>query len=123
MQQLLQYILDRLMTLWPFVMVREWNIALLVRGGKILRELGPGIWWRWPFIDEIRYCTRTECVVDLATAAIETRDGKAMAISANMAYRVTSAAKVWRTVFDMDDSLTRLALGRIASHVAGLRAA
>jgi regulator of protease activity HflC (stomatin/prohibitin superfamily) len=123
MQQLLQYILDRLMTLWPLYVVREWNTAVLVRGGKIKRELLPGIGWRWPFLDEVLSSPRTECVVDLSTAAIETRDGIAVALSANMAYRITSLAKLWRTVYDMDDSLSRLAIGRIASHVACLRAA
>ena len=122
MQQLLQYILERLMALWPLSVINEWRQGILVRGGKIVKELSPGIHWRWPFLDAVLTFPRTECVIDLGTAAVETRDGIAVAVSANVAYRVRSVAQVWRSVWDMDDSLSRLAIGRIASHIGGIRA-
>lgn len=118
MQELLRWILDRLLWLWPLFKVRQWQRAIVVRNGIIIAEPDPGLHWRWPGVDEIRTCARCECVVNLPTAAIETSDGVAVAVSANIAYVVESMTVNYLAVWDIDDSLVNLAIGRIASYIS-----
>lgn len=118
MQELLHFLLDQFWELCPLFRVEEWELGMLVRGGKILRELAPGIHWKVPYLDEIKTHTSAEVVIDLATAAVETSDGIPFAVSANIAYCMESIAANYRAVWDGEESLQRLALGRIASYLA-----
>ena len=118
MLDLVRFLLDGLLLLWPFVIVDEWEHAMLVRRGIITRELGAGIHFRWPLLDRVETYPRVEQVEDLYVAVVETSDNIPFAVSANIAFRMVSLPQNWRAVYDSDESLTRLAIGRIASTIA-----
>lgn len=115
MQELIKFILDRLLALWPLALVNEWQLAMLVRNGRIMRDLGPGLHWRWPLVEQVTTWARTEISLDLPTAAITTADGVAVAVSANLGFRVVDLARCFRTVWNVQDSIGTIALGRIAA--------
>lgn len=123
MQQLIQFLLDRLLMLWPIARVGEWQLAMLVRGGHIVRELAPGLCWRIPLLDQVMTYPATEISIDLDAATVETADGIAYTVSANISYRMVSMARNWRTVWNLDVSLGRVALGRLASFVSTVQSA
>lgn len=118
MQELLRWLLDRLLALSPIIRVYEWRFAMLVAGGIIKRELAPGLHWRLPIYHELVTVPRYEQVIDLATAVVETSDGVPVAVSANMAYIVEDVVTSYRAVWDLEGSLTNLSLGCIASYIA-----
>jgi regulator of protease activity HflC (stomatin/prohibitin superfamily) len=118
MQALIDFIIRNLMSLWPIVRVNEWQVGMVVRAGRIQRELPPGLHWRWWFIEEVKTWPGNEVALDLDTAAVTTSDGHAIAVSANIGYRVISLRDMWRGLWNTEASLGKLALGIIATECA-----
>ncbi len=123
MQELIKFILDRLLALWPLRRVDEWQLGLMVRGGIIQRELGPGLHWTVPLWDQVKTYPNTEISVDLEAATVETADGQIYTVSANVSYRMTSIEAYWRAVWNLELNLARVARGRLASFLATAKSA
>lgn len=119
MQAFIDFLIRNLMALWPVARINSWQQGIRVRFGIITEELGPGLHWRWPFADEVKRWPDTEITVDLPVGAITTSDGRAVAISANLSYRMVSMRTNWLAVQNCDASLVNLSLGIIATTCAG----
>jgi regulator of protease activity HflC (stomatin/prohibitin superfamily) len=117
-QALIEFLLRQLKAFWPLAVVPEWQRAIRVRRGLIVGEVGPGLRWRWIFLEEIRTWPRSEVAIDLGTAAVTTTDGQSVAISANLGYLLVDMALCWRTLWSMESSLGKLALAVLASAVS-----
>lgn len=118
MQAFLDFVIRNLLALWPIARVYEWQLGMIVRGGKIQRELAPGLHWRWWFFDEVKTWPRTDIGLDLATGNITTCDGVPVSVSANMTYRMTSIATNYRRLWSTENSLKLISLGHLASYCA-----
>lgn len=118
MQALVDFVVRNLLALWPVARIYSWQHGLLLRGGIIRRTLGPGLHWRWWFLEEVKNWPANDMAVDLETAAVTTADGKAVAISANLTYRCVDVAAFYREVWNTETTLQRVALGEIATHCA-----
>jgi regulator of protease activity HflC (stomatin/prohibitin superfamily) len=118
MQALIDFIIRNLLQLWPIARVYSWQQGMRVRRGVIREELGPGLHWRWWFIDEVNTWPATQQALDLATASITTTDGVAVSISANVAYRMISIRLMWLHVWNTQKTLGQLVLGEIATQCA-----
>lgn len=115
MQALIDFLMANLRALWPIARVYAWEQGLLVRCGHAKRELAPGIHWRWWFIDEVFRQVATEFTVELKPASITTRDGRAVALGANLSYRIVSIRKLWMNCAYFADSVKNLALGQLTT--------
>lgn len=118
MQALIDFVVRNLLQFWPVARVYAWQQGLRVRGGRIREELGPGLHWRVPFLDEVQTWPATEQAYDLETAAVTTADGVEIAISANLALQLTSIRQLYGTVWSAERTVCRLAIGEIASYCA-----
>lgn len=118
MQALIDFIIRNVLQLVPFARVYEWQVGMMVRKGRIQRDLAPGIHWRWWFIDEARTWPRVECVVSLSTGAVTTADGESIAIDGNIGYAMVDIAKAFRRVWNTEASVKALAMGIICSTIA-----
>jgi len=118
MQALIDFIIRNLLALWPIAQVDEWKCAMMVRNGKIHRPLPPGLHWRWWFIEKKIDYPKTEVVLSLATCSITTSDGKAIAVDANLGYRLVDLATNYRTIWNAELTLKAMAAGVICSDLA-----
>ena len=119
MQALVDFIVRNLLALWPIARVYEWQVAMLVRGGFIVRPLGPGLHWRWLFIEEVMTWNATANALDLAAGAVTTTDGRRVTISANCRYRIVDIAAYYRNVWSTKESLGCTLLGILCTSCAG----
>lgn len=115
MQALINFIIANLKAIWPVSRVYDWERGLLIRGGIIRRELEPGLHLRWSILEEVYRANCNEQTVHLPTASITTSDGKSVAVSANIAYRVLSPRTLWKAVTNIERSLTNVALGFLST--------
>src|SRR5688500_17486861 len=118
MQALIDFIIRNLLALWPITRIDQWQQGLLVHGGIVKRELGPGLHWRWWFVEEVKKWPANTVCVDLATAAITTTDGVPDAVSANVMYHMTSIRLMWLNIWNTEHTLKNVALGVIATTCA-----
>lgn len=118
MQALIDFIIRNLLALWPIARVYEWEQGMVIRGGRILRELPAGLHWRWWFIDEVKKWPANHIGLDLQTGSIVTSDGEPISVSANISYRMASISTMYRTLWNCEQTLTLIAAGQIASDCA-----
>jgi regulator of protease activity HflC (stomatin/prohibitin superfamily) len=118
MQALIDFIIRNLLQLWPIARVYEWQVAIMVRRGKIHRSLSPGLHWRWWFFDEARTYPAAECVVALAAGALTTADGRSIVVDGNIGYRMVDMARNYRACWNIEKSLAGLAAGVLCSELA-----
>jgi regulator of protease activity HflC (stomatin/prohibitin superfamily) len=118
MQALIDFIIRNLLALWPIARIYDWQVGMVVRGGRITRELGPGLHFRWWFIDEVKTYPSTDIGLDLPTGSITTLDGVPISVSANLTYRMTSIAQAWRSLWNCENTLKLIAIGELTSYCA-----
>jgi regulator of protease activity HflC (stomatin/prohibitin superfamily) len=117
-QALIDFIIRNLMALWPIARVDAWENGVIVRNGRIIRTLKPGIHWRWWFIEQVKTAWSTELTIDLPNASIMTTDGESIIVSANIAYIIESIEKLWTTLSNSTDTIKNVSLGFLASECA-----
>lgn len=118
MQALIDFIIRNLLAVWPIVQVDEWQAGMMVRKGRIHRPLGPGLHWRWLFIEKRIQWPRSEVVISLPTSSITTADGKAIALDANIGYRLVDIIRCWRNVWNLERSIAAAAAGIMCTELA-----
>lgn len=118
MQAFFQFLIDHFLKLWPVVRVYSWQQGLHVRGGKIKGEKGEGLHLICPLYDEVFKTVTTMQAYDLPSAAVTTKDGTSIVVSANICYRVVSIHKFWTTTWDAFNTVTKCAIGEIATMCA-----
>lgn len=106
---LIENIAINLMDMLPFAIVRENEGGVFLRCGKYKRTLDPGMYWTWPFIDEVQVLDITTQVINLPNQSV----GK-MAISGAIEYFVENPRKALLEVQNFDVSLQNLAMAAIA---------
>jgi regulator of protease activity HflC (stomatin/prohibitin superfamily) len=119
MQALVDFIVRNLMALWPVALVKEWEIAVMMRNGRIHRSLGTGLHWRWLFIEECKTWPSQEIVIDLPVGSCTTADGHTLTVSANLGYKVADYTTYLRSVWNGEASIKATAIGFLTSTVAG----
>lgn len=120
MQALINFIISNFKAIWPLFRVNEWQQAMLVRGGRIRREVSAGVHWKVPCLDEVMVWPRNEVALDLPTGSVTTVDGQSVTISANLSYRMVSIATMWRSMWNTENTLKLKAAGHITSECGAL---
>lgn len=81
-------------TFLVFTVVDAWEKGVVLRLGKPVRDVGPGLRWHWPL--HIERVLVTSCAwetADLPAQSLATKDEAEIAISAVLTYRVNDARK------------------------------
>jgi len=115
-----QWLLERLKDWWPIRIVDADEQGVKFSGGKDVSLLPPGPHVFFPHWQKIEKVNVKYQEVDCLTQALESSDGVAFLISANVGYEIIDAVK-WRTeVQSFDATIERLVRGIIAEVAASL---
>lgn len=118
MQAFIDFLIKNLLKLWPIARVYEWDAAFRCRNGIIREPLGPGLHWRWWFVDEVMTWPSTEMSAVLASGVITTTDGTAVIVSGNVRYRITDYILCRRRIFDNAATFRRNIFGQLCTECA-----
>ena len=99
---LVQKFIEFIREFWPVYICNEWERAVILRGGKFWRVVGPGIYLVVPFFWEFRpeSTVRTTYVTGLQT--IDTKDGGSLTFSASVQLEVVDLRLAMLTVNEYD---------------------
>ncbi len=98
----------------PLRTVRSYQLGVREVFGVAKRTLRPGVWLHIKFIFEVFPIDAAEQGLNLPTQSVTTKDGVAVAVSANISYDITDAATVHATVLNLDTTLVYEAMRTIA---------
>lgn len=108
-------LLDVVISLWstlvPWVVVDEWERAVILRVGKFHREVGPGLHWKIPGVDEPHKVTIVTFVQDLSAQSVGP-----LVFRAVLSYRITDAKKSYLEVSNVRDALQDAALAALSKY-------
>lgn len=103
----------------PCTVLDEYEGGVVLRWGRLDREIGPGFHWLFP---PIMYRALTEVVVtqphNLVAQSLTTRDDVPIVISAVITSRVSDVAKLLLEVEGREQAIADSTLGVVASCVA-----
>ena len=118
MEALIAAVWGIVLEFWPWTIIDQWELAVLVRRGKIRRIMKPGLRVCWPFIDRKLTEPATLQTVNIQDQTMVTLDRVNASVSGVIQYRVLDLALLWLTVHDHDEAIANVALTAIASHIA-----
>lgn len=112
-----EQIINFIKEFWPLYIVRQNELAIFLRCGKWKRNIGPGLYFRIPFIEEIESVVSKTQIVNLTNQSLTSEDGMSVAISGAIEYSISNPRKCLLDVQDFDESLVNLCLISIAKIV------
>ena len=97
-----------------FTIVNQYEAGVLLRYGKYVRTVAPGLVWQWPIVDTVLTDNVVPTTTNLDTQILTTSDGKTVLIGAVLRWRIEDVKKVLLELEDPDDVLFDTAYGMIA---------
>lgn len=100
-----------------FVIVQPWQTALIVRNGKIKKEVSGGIYFKLPYFDSVFIQENRLRVVMFSIQTVTSKDNHAITISTSLGYSIDSIQKLYKTLYHPETTLGNIAMGFIADYI------
>jgi regulator of protease activity HflC (stomatin/prohibitin superfamily) len=100
-----------------FVIVQPWQNALIVRNGKIRKEVSGGIYFKIPYFDSVFVQENRLRVVLFSIQTLTSKDGQAITISTSLGYSINSIQKLYKSLYHPETTLGNIAMGFLADYV------
>lgn len=113
----LAQVLQNLMVLMPFCIVRTYQLGVRWRLGKHPITLQAGPHWKLWVYHQVEITDVVDEVIELPTQSVITADEKLVCFSTNIGYRVVDVVKHWHSVQDFHESTRALAMSHLAERV------
>lgn len=112
-------IIDAISTLfqWWFV-VTPWEKAVRVRGGKRVKVVGEGIYFKIPFFDSVYIQNTKVRVVDLPVQTITTQDKHTLTVSSIVGYCIDDILTLYNSLYHPDSTIANIVMGRISEYIS-----
>lgn len=111
LEKLLEFVVQLWEQITPVFFVKEYEGALLFRGGRFRKELSPGVHWKVPWYDDIDKYVVATTTFALPAQSVVTRDGKSVVIKSRVKYKVTNLRIYGVKVTDALDALSDMICG------------
>ncbi len=89
--------------------VKQYEIGVLFRLGRVIGERDPGLNWIVPFIDQLHRVSLRIVTMPIQSQGIITRDNVSVDVSAVAYFRVTDATKSVIAIEDVDSAINQIA--------------
>ena len=114
---LVEMILQNLMSLLPFVIVKSYQAGIRWTLGRNPIELKPGPHWKIWLLHSATVYELCDDVVDLPVQSVITKDEKLVCFSVNIGYRIVDVVAHGCNVQDFVESTAGLAMTHLAQRV------
>jgi len=114
-----QWIIDLVQGLKFWFLVEPWEKAVLVRGGKKTKVVGPGFHWKIPEFDFVYIVNTRLRLAPTTTQIISTKDGKVVTLGVSLGFSISDPLLSLSTYLHPENSLTVLVHNHVADYVAG----
>jgi len=112
-EKLVDFLLGFLDQLLPFKVINQTDKGVLLRFGKFIRIIEPGIHFKIPFADEITPHTVLWTTQSLPAQSLTTKDGKDVVVKAVIKYRIINVETFLLEVWDAIDAISDMTQGII----------
>ena len=101
----------------PFVVVYDYESAVVFRLGQYDRTLAPGFHWKWPFVESVvsEHTARTTLALEPQT--VTTQDDKTVTVQGIVRYRIVDVRPFVIEIGDQHDVLRDTSMGAVLKSV------
>ena len=101
--------------LLPLFIIDEWEHAIVLRGGRFLKVVKPGFYWKIPFFDSVwRHNVITQSI-DIPPQSVTTADNKNVVVKGIIRFNISDIKLFLTTITEPKDVLTDTTGGMIRS--------
>jgi len=111
--KLIDWLVSLVNEIKPFFIIKEYEEAVRLRGGKYSKSFKKGFYLKIPFYDEIIAQHVVITTLDLPSQSLVTKDGKNIVIKAIVKYKIYDVKIFLLEVYDAKDALSDVAQGII----------
>src|SRR5690349_1327847 len=116
--KLIEFLTSVLDKILPFWIVKQWQGAVRLRGGKYVSTLGPGLYVKWPFLDEIYVTHVVTTTLTTPAQSLTTKDGKQIVTKGVIKYKVNDVTLYLLKIYDSKDALSDTSQGIVKEQIS-----
>lgn len=120
LDNLVDALLNNLMALMPFVVIKNYQRGCRWKFGKNPEELQPGFHWRIYLYHEIEVMTVVQDAFNCSTQSVVTKDNKLVCFKVGFTYVITDVVKHYCNVNEFANSLIVMSKMHLAKKVRAL---
>lgn len=108
--------IERLLTWW--IVVNPWESAVRVTFGKKMRVLAPGMWFKIPFVHNVRVQSVRLRVITCGLQTVTSKDGTTITVRLVIGFSIEDIAKLYNSLDSPDLTMANFAMGETADLIA-----
>ena len=113
----LHTLIDFFSFLWPFHIVKQWEMGLYLIFGRAWRVVGPGLYPKVPWFCELHSINVAWEIAGSSRNDITTKDGHALSFEATTMFRVVDIMKASVVVHDYDHAMQNIMSSVLAENI------
>jgi regulator of protease activity HflC (stomatin/prohibitin superfamily) len=98
----------------PFEEVKQYEAGVMLRLGKYARTLGPGLHFKWPFVEMMMSANTATTTLRSGNQSLTTADGINVVVASVLKYHISDAKVYLIEVWDAIDAMTDILAGSTA---------
>lgn len=104
--------------LTPFVVINQYEKAVILRLGLYLRTLGPGLHWKWPGYDAVLTVEAVQTTMRIQPQTLTTKDGISVTTSGVLQYKIENPEPYLLGVLEGQDAINDITMAEIKRVIA-----
>lgn len=113
-QQFIEYIFNAI-KIW--VIVQPWQTGIRVRGGKKIKKLNKGIYFRIPYFDSIYVQENRLRVASMPVQTLTSSDLKTITVNGAVGYIITDIEKLYKSLFHPETTIVNITMSEVAEYI------
>lgn len=113
-QEFINYIFQSL-KIW--VIIQPWELGLIVRNGKRIKEVSHGIFFKLPYFDSVYIQESRLRVIEMPMQTLTTKDLKTITLNSAIGYSINNIRKLYDTLYHPEQTLQNIAMSEMAEVV------
>ena len=106
MEKILEFLLSIINDVLPFYTVKQYEMGVILRGGKFLRVTNPGFHFKIPFFDDVIKSVVVVTTLTIPVQSITTKDNKDVVIKSVVKYTIDDIKSFTLNVYDAIDAIS-----------------
>lgn len=105
-EKLIDFILSLVDDILPFVIINHFDMGVILRFGKFKKVIGPGIHFKFPFVDRSLTHTVVTTTLSIPAQSVTTKDQKQVVAKSVVKYTIDNVKDFLLEVYDAKDAIS-----------------
>ena len=116
--KLIEFLLNIIEDILPVFFVKQYNNGILLRMGKFVRIVRPGVVFKIPFLDKVETITIVTTTLSVPTQSVITKDKKHLVVKGVVKYKISDVELFMLNVYDATDAISDITQAIIKEQIA-----